>query len=110
MATLALSVQVPAGDVKALGGDGWREQSSMSQLLEKLRQAAKVFADPKVESEVSDDKWVNAKEKVTQKVESIYKKRHRAAGKLTLSERKLEVGGKEEKKEVSDESNLVKAP
>ena len=35
VATLSLSVQVPAGDVKTLGENGWREQSSMSQLLEK---------------------------------------------------------------------------
>ena len=38
------------------GENGWREQSSMSQLLEKIRRAAEVFADPKVENEVSDDK------------------------------------------------------
>ena len=55
VATLSLSVQVPAGDVKTLGDNGWREQSSMSQLLEKLRRAAEVFADPKAEEEVSDD-------------------------------------------------------
>ena len=34
-------------------------------------------------------KWLKAKEKVAQKVESIFKKPHRAAGKLTLSERKF---------------------
>ena len=42
------------------------EQSSMSQLLEKLRQAAEVFVDPKVENEVSDDRGVNAKDNVVQ--------------------------------------------
>ena len=63
----------------------------MSQLLEKLRRAAEVFADPKTKTEVSDDeKVVKAKENVVQKVESILKKPHRAAGKLTLSERKFE--------------------
>ena len=46
----------------------------------KLRRAAEVFADPKVENEVSDDKGVKAKEKVAQKVESIFKKPHRTAG------------------------------
>ena len=65
-------------------------QSSMSQLLVKLRRAAEVFADPKLENEVSYEKGVKAKEKVVQKVESIFKKPHRAAGKLTLSERKFE--------------------
>ena len=70
MATLSLSVQVPAGDVGTLGENGWREQFSMSQLLEKLRRAADVFADPKVENEMLDDeKGVKAKEKVVQKVE-----------------------------------------
>ena len=58
VATLSLSVQVPAGNVKTLGENGWREQSSMSQLLEKLRRAAEVSTDPKAEKEVSDDeKW-----------------------------------------------------
>ena len=52
VATLSLSVQVPAGDGKTMGEKGWREQSSMSQLLEKLRRAAEVFADPKAEDEV----------------------------------------------------------
>ena len=33
----------------------WGEQSSMSRLLEKLRRAAEVFADPKVENELSED-------------------------------------------------------
>ena len=62
----------------------------MSQLLEKLRRAAEVFADPKVENELSEDeKGVKAKERVVRKVESIFKKPHRAAGKLTLSERKF---------------------
>ena len=55
VATLSLSVQVPAGGVKTFGENWWREQSSMSQLLEKLRRAAEVFADPKVENEVSED-------------------------------------------------------
>ena len=53
----------------------------MSQLLEKLRRAADVFADPKVENEVSDDNGVKAKEKVVQNVESIFTKPYRAAGK-----------------------------
>ena len=47
-----------------------------------------------------DEKWVKAKEKVVQKVESILKKPHMAAGKLTLSERKFE----EEK--VTDKNEL----
>ena len=55
MATLSLSVQLPAGDGKTMGDNGWREQSSMSQLLEKLRLAAEVFADPKTENEESED-------------------------------------------------------
>ena len=50
MATLSLSVQVPTAGVKTMGEKGWREQSSMSQLLEKLRRAAEVFADPKAEA------------------------------------------------------------
>ena len=58
--------------MRTLGENGWREQSLMSQLFEKLRRAAEVFADPKVENEVSDDeKGVKAKEMVVQKVESI---------------------------------------
>ena len=61
VATLSLSVQVPAGDVVVLGENGCRGQSSMSQLLEKLRRADEVFADPNVENEVSDDKGVKAK-------------------------------------------------
>ena len=73
--TLSLSVQLPT-----LGGKmvekGWREQSSMSQLLEKLRRAAEVFADPKVENELSEDeKGVRAKERVVRKVESISRNR-----------------------------------
>ena len=49
-----------------------------------------MFADPKVENELSEDeKGVKAKERVVRKVESIFKKPHRAAGKLTLSERKF---------------------
>ena len=51
---------------------------------------------------MSDDKGVKAKEKVTQKVESIFKKPHRAAGKLTLSERKFGQEDSSEKKEVFD--------
>ena len=89
VATLSLSVQLPAGDGKTMGEKGWREKSSMSQLLVKLRRAAKVFDDPKAEDEVADDeKGVKAKEKVVRKVESIFSKPHRAAVKLTLSERK----------------------
>ena len=62
----------------------------MSQLLEKLRRAAELFADPKVENELSEDEeGVKAKERVVRKVESIFKKQHRAAGRLTLSERKF---------------------
>ena len=37
VATLSLSIQVPAVDVGVFGEDCWRGQSSMSQLLEKLR-------------------------------------------------------------------------
>ena len=55
VATLSLSVQLPAGDGKTMGEKRWREQSSMSRLLEKLRRAAEVFADPKVENELSED-------------------------------------------------------
>ena len=88
--TLSLSVQVTTAGGKMMGEKGRREQSSMSQLLEKLRRAAEVFADPKVENELSEDeKGVKAKERVAQKVESIFKKPHRVAGKLTLSERKF---------------------
>ena len=87
-----------AGDVKTLVENGWREQSSMSQLFEKLIRAAEVLADPKAEDDVSDDeKGVKVKKNVVQKVESIFKKPHRAAGKLTLSERKFG-----EKKEWTD--------
>ena len=50
--TLSLSVQVPTAGGKT-GERGWREQASMSQLLKKLRRAAEVFADPKVENELS---------------------------------------------------------
>ena len=50
-------------------------------------------------------KGVKAKEKVAQKVESNSKKPHRAAGELTLSERKFEAENTAEKKEVSDENN-----
>ena len=46
--TLSLSVQVPTAGGKTMGEKRWREQSYMSQLLEKLRLAAEVFADPKV--------------------------------------------------------------
>ena len=54
-----------------------------------LRRAAEVFADPKVENELSEDeKGVKAKERVVRKVESIFKKPHRASRKSTLSERK----------------------
>ena len=41
------------------------------------------------EEESYDEKGVKAKEKVVQKVESIFKKPHRASGKLTLNERKF---------------------
>ena len=33
VATLSLSVHVQAVDLKTMGENGWREQSSMSQLL-----------------------------------------------------------------------------
>ena len=73
-----------------MGEKGCVEQSSMSKLLEKLRRAAEVFADPKVENELSEDeKGAKAKERVVRKVESIFKKPHRVAGKLTMSERKF---------------------
>ena len=108
MATLSLSVQVPAGDVKTMGEKGWREQSSMSQLLEKLRRAAEMLADPKAEDEESDDEnGVKAKEKVVRKVESIFKKRHRAAVKLTLSERKWGETNVTEKNELFNENRQV---
>ena len=55
VATLSLSVQVPAGYGKTIGEKGWREQSSLSQLWEKLRRAAELFADPKAEDEESED-------------------------------------------------------
>ena len=51
-------------------------------------------------------KGVKAKEKVAQKVESIFKKPHMAAGQM--SERKFEAENTAEKK-VSDENNQVKA-
>ena len=54
-------------------------------------------------------KGVKAKEKVAQKVESIFKKPHRAAGELTLSEGKFEAENTAEKMEVSDDNNPVKA-
>ena len=58
VATLSLWVQVPAGEVRTLGENGWREQSSMSQLLEKLRRAAEVFADPKARTRCQTTKEV----------------------------------------------------
>ena len=77
----------------------------MSQLLEKLRRAAEVFADPKAEDEVLDDvKGVKAKEKVVRKVESIFKKPHRAALKLTLSERKCGEKSVADQNELFDEN------
>ena len=82
----------------------------MGFLVGRLRNAAEVFTDPKVENNVSDDKGVNANENVTRKVESIFKKPHRAVGMLTLSERKSVAGGTVDKKEVCDGSNQVKAP
>ena len=105
VATLSLSVQLPAGDGKTMGEKRWREQSSMSQLLEKLRRAAEVFADPKAENEVSEDeKGVKAKEKVVRKVDSIFKKPHRAAGKLTFSERRWEEKNVAEQNELFNEN------
>ena len=105
VATLSLSVQVPAGDGKTMGEKGWREQSSMSQLLEKLGRAAEVCADPKAEDEVPDDEnGVKSKEKVVRKVESIFKKPHRAAGKLTLSARKWGEKNVADQNELFDEN------
>ena len=52
-------------------------------------------------------KGVKAKEKVAQKVESIFKKPHMAAGEL--SEWKFEAENTAEKMEVSDQNNQVKA-
>ena len=76
----------------------------MSQLLEKLRRAAEVFADPKVEDEESENEnGANAKEKVVQKVESILKKLHMTAGNLTLSERKFVEETVVDKNEVFNE-------
>ena len=101
---MSLSVQVATAGGKTKVEIGWREQSSMSQLLEKLRRAAEVFADPKAEHEESEDeKGVKAKENVVQKVESIFKKPHRAAGKLTLSERKFVEGTVVDKNELFNE-------
>ena len=102
--TLSLSVQMPTASGKT-GEKGWREQSSMSKLLEKLRRAAEVFADPKVENELSEDeKGMKAKERVVRKVESIFKKPHRAAGKLTLGERKWEEKNVADQNELFDEN------
>ena len=57
---------------------------------------------------MSDDRWVKAEENVVQKVESIFKKPHRVAGKLTLKERKFEDWDTAEKKEVFDEGSSRK--
>ena len=46
---------------------------------------------------------------MAQKVESIFKKPHRAAGELTLSERKFEAENTAEKKEVSYEKAVVQS-
>ena len=82
----------------------------MSRLFENLRRAAEVFANPNVKNEVSDDnKGLKAKEKVVQNVESIFKKFHRAAGKLTLSERKFEEEKVTDKMEVSNENSQVES-
>ena len=58
---------------------------------------------------MSDDKGVKAKDRVVQNVESIFKKPHRAAVKLTLKERKFEDGDTVEKKEVFDERSSRKS-
>ena len=72
------------------GAEEEMSASFQKELPRKLRRAAEVFADPKVENELSEDeKGVKAKERVVRKVESIFKKPHRVAGKLTLSERKF---------------------
>ena len=82
----------------------------MSQLLEKLRRAAVVFADPKFENELSEDeKGVKAKEIVVRKVESTFKKPHMAAGKLTLSERKFVEETGVDGNELSNEKVPVEA-
>ena len=52
---------------------------------------------------------VKANEKVMQKVESIFKKPHRAAGKLTLSEQKFEEEKVADKMEVSYENDQVES-
>ena len=105
---MSLSVQVPTAVGKTMGEKGWREQSSMSQLLEKLRRAAEVFADPKAENEVyNDEKGVEAKDIVVRKVESIFKKQHRAAGKLTLSERRWEDTNVAEQNELFNNNQQV---
>ena len=48
-----------------------------------------------------DEKGVKANENVVRKVESIFKKPHSAAGKLTLRERKFE------EKKVADQNELL---
>ena len=76
----------------------------------KRRRAAEVFADPKVENELcEDEKSVKAKERVVRKVESIFKKPHKAAGKLTLTERKFVEETGVDGKELSNEKVPVEA-
>ena len=71
----------------------------------KLRQAAEFLRTRRSRTRWPTTKGVKAKEKVAQKVEPNSKKPHRAAGELTLSERKFETENTAEKKEVSDENN-----
>ena len=59
---------------------------------------------------MSDDKSVKAKERLTQKVESIFKKPHRAAVKSTLKKRKFEEESTSAKKEMFDDDNQRKVP
>ena len=69
-----------------------------------------MFADPKVENELSEDeKGVKAKERVVRKVETIFKKPHRAAGKLTLGERKFVEEAGVDGNELSNEKVPVEA-
>ena len=54
-----------------------------------------------------DENGVKAKERVVRKVESIFKKPHRAAGKLTLSERKWEEKNVVEQNELFNKDQQV---
>ena len=88
--TERVRVTIPMKLSMLSGAEEEMSASFQKELPRKLRRAAEVFADPKVENELSEDeKGVKAKERVVRKVESIFKKPHRVAGKLTLSERKF---------------------